>query len=228
MLWVWSAQVCIIIVDCWYGWLDAGFKAWVAEKYPWIRFIFVPAACTPVAQPMDAGIIAKIKGKLRKMYGSWVVKLTQEQIKNGVEPSAIKVPADVPTCKKNLFEWLSESVSLLNQDKEGVVHCWESTQLLRAWERKVQVEASQKVKKLFPNLVEVPTVDLGGEPDGDGGARDEGSDGDGGARDEGSEDQQAGELGVPFTQTEDDEEWTGWVDWAAVEVQTGGAGSSGV
>ena len=109
------------------------------------------------------------------------------------------MPADVPTCKKtNLFVWLSETVSLLNQDKEGVTHCWEQTQRLRAWERKVQVEASQKVKELFPNLSDVPAVDLDQEPDGR-------------ARDMGSEDAEAGELGVPFTQTEDDEEWTGWV-----------------
>ena len=33
---------------------------------------------------------------------------------------------------------------------------------------------------------------------------------DGGARDVGVEDKDAGELGKPFTQTEDDEEWVGW------------------
>ena len=62
----------------------------------------VPASCTPVGQPMDAGIIAKIKGKLRALYGAWVVSLTQEQIAKGTPPSEIKVPADVPTCKMNL------------------------------------------------------------------------------------------------------------------------------
>ena len=40
--------------------------------------------------------------------------------------------------------------------------------------------------------------------------------GDGGARDTGSEDKQAGELGKPFTETEDDEEWVGWIDWDSV------------
>ena len=24
------------------------------------------------------------------------------------------------------------------------------------------------------------------------------------------------ELGKPFTQTDDDEEWTGWIDWGAL------------
>ena len=140
-------QICVLILDCWWGWLDANFRAWLAAEYPWIRLLFVPAACTPVAQPMDAGIIAKIKGILRRLYGAWVVMITQEQIKAGVKPEEIKVPMDVPTCKKNLFKWLSESTNVLNNDKTGIVHCWESTKLLRAWEREVQVEAARKVRK---------------------------------------------------------------------------------
>jgi hypothetical protein len=66
------------------------------------------------------------------------------------------------------------------------------------------------VKELFPNLADVPTVDLT-------------NGGDGGARDAGSEDESAGELGKPFTQSEDDEEWVGWVDWDALG---GGSGDT--
>ena len=71
----------------------------------------------------------------------------------------------------------------MNADKVGVTHCWENTQLLRAWERAVQVEASGKVKDLFPNLANIPTVDITtphNEAEGD--------------------DEDAGELGKPFTQ----------------------------
>jgi hypothetical protein len=195
-------QVCILIVDCWYGWIDAGFKEWLSARYPWLRLIFVPAACTPVAQPMDAGIIAKIKGVMRKLYGTWAVFLTQEQIKKGVNPNEIKVPADVQTCKKNLFEWLSQSADKLNSDKAGIVHCWAQTKLLQAWERTVQAEASMKVKELFPNLAEVPAVDL--TTGGDGGARDVGS---------ATEDKEAGGLGKPFMETAEEDEWMEWVNW---------------
>ena len=64
------------------------------------------------------------------------------------------------------------------------------------------------MKDLFPNLADVPTVDLTTAADG-------------GARDVGSEDEQAGELGKPFTQAEDEEEWVGYVDWTALEAPTG-------
>ena len=61
------------------------------------------------------------------------------------------------------------------------------------------------------SLADVPAVDL--TTGGDGGARD----------DVGGEDKEAGELGKPFTETEDDEEWVGWVDWDALG---GGSGSA--
>ena len=48
--------------------------------------------------------------------------------------------------------------------------------------------------------------------------------GDGGARDGvAAEDEAAGELGAPFTETEDDEEWLGWVDWGALGGGSGDA-----
>ena len=81
----------------------------------------------------------------------------------------------------------------------GVVHCWERTQLLRAWERTVQVEATSKAKEIFPNLVHAGTVQASV------------------VQDEGSEDLEAGYAGAPFVQPEHEEEWMEWVDWAQVE-----------
>ena len=192
-------QVCVLIMDCWWGWLDKGFLAFLKARYPWIRVLFVPAACTPVAQPMDAGIIAKIKGLLRRLYGRWACDATVSQIKGGVEPKDVKIPADVKTCRKNLFLWLSQSVDSL--DKAGVVHCWKSTDLLRAWEREVQVEASGRVGELF-----------GKDPDAAGIVVDV----------SGQEDAEAAYAGQAFVEVEaPEEEWMDWVDWERV---TGGAG----
>jgi hypothetical protein len=80
-----TKQVCVLIVDVWYGWLDAGFKTWLSATYSWIRLLFVPARCTPVAQPMDRGVFAKIKGILRRLYGSWMVNLVQQQLAKGID-----------------------------------------------------------------------------------------------------------------------------------------------
>ena len=185
------------MVDCWWGWLDQKFLDWVKVNFPYIRVVFVPACCTPVAlravaQPMDAGIIAIIKGILRRLYGRWACDLTVAQFKAGVQPGDIKIPSDVQTCKRNLFEWLSQCVSEI--DCSRVSHCWEQTELLRAWERLVQVEASQRVAELFNNSDGL-AIDLtvGGE-----------------------EDQAAGDLGVPFVQPDDENEWESWIPWDAM------------
>ena len=153
---------------------------------------------------MDAGIIAKIKAILRRFYGAWVVELTQMQIKSGVEPKDIKIPTDVPSCKKRLFEWLSQSSTELVKDKEGIIHCWAQTELLRAWTSSVQLEAVRKASDLFPNMTleqPVTAVDITN-----------------------TEDESAGNLGLAFTVPEAEDEWEGWVDWQ--QVGAAGSGSS--
>ena len=47
---------------------------------------------------------------------------------------------------------LSSSVDHFNERKAATVHCWESTQLLRAWESAVQVTAISRSKELFPSI----------------------------------------------------------------------------
>ena len=111
-------QVSVLIIDCWWGWLDAEFRSWLRKEHNWLRLIFVPGACTPVAQPMDAGVIAKIKGKLRGLYSKWVMNLTQAQLVSGIDADKIFIPADVGSCKKNLFKWLCEVADVMNTDKD--------------------------------------------------------------------------------------------------------------
>ena len=50
----------------------------------------------------------------------------------------------------------------MNKDPAGIVHCWEGTELLRAWEGPVQAEACGMDKKiLFPKWSgEHPPTDL--------------------------------------------------------------------
>ena len=143
---------------------------------------------------MDAGVIAKLKGIVRRMYNSWVISLVTAQLKIKAAEH-VTVPADVPTCKTNLFKWLSAAVDELNKDRAGagIVHCWEKTKLLRAWEGTVLAEAARRAEELFPNL----------------------SDGDFLPADF-KEDEEAGFMGLPFIQPEGDDEWVDNVPWEEV------------
>ena len=43
------------------------------------------------------------------------------------QPEEIKIPADVPSCKRNLFSWLSEIIDDMNTNPARIIHCWETT-----------------------------------------------------------------------------------------------------
>ena len=76
-------QHVVLILDVWYGWIDPGFTAWLRESYPFVRLIYVPPACTPIGQPMDAGIIPSVKGLMRKKYGQWCLAYVSGWLKGG-------------------------------------------------------------------------------------------------------------------------------------------------
>ena len=57
-------------------------------------------------------------------------------------PNQVDIPHDLPTLRRNITEWLSQSVKHMNQsDSAGIVHCWEK--LLAAWEPASAMEAGQ-------------------------------------------------------------------------------------
>ena len=79
------------------------------------------------------------------------------------------------------------------------------------------MEALGKVKELFPKLSEISSAEIAALFE----RLDERSRDDAGSSEdlpEGSSD--AGWLGLPFTQVEDEEEWVGYVDWTALEAST--------
>ena len=120
-----------------------------------------------------------------------------------MNPSGVKVPSDVPTCKMNLFRWLSKSVDYVNdKDQEGIIHCWAQTELLCAWDSSTQVEAIMRRDEIFKQK------GLNSKH-GDKFAEDV-------APDESDADAEAFWPGVPFMEAEEDEDWMEWVDWGSV------------
>ncbi len=49
-----GTQKCVLLVDCWWGWLDVEFRNWLKQEHSYVLLLFVPACCTPVGQPNDA------------------------------------------------------------------------------------------------------------------------------------------------------------------------------
>ena len=121
--------VCILIVDCWYGWKDQDkkktlitFRHYVRNHYPWLRLLFVPAACTDLVQPADRGYISWLKACMRAFYTDVISKAVLEQLKAGTELSKIQINTSAPYLKGMLAKSFAKALSELPREK--VVACW--------------------------------------------------------------------------------------------------------
>ena len=107
-------RVCVLLCDCWWGWLDLSFRNHVKTNYPWMKLLYVPPACTPIGQPCDGGVIAMGKGVLRRCYGAWVAESVIRHLNSGLAASAYKPVSTLPIMKGKLFEWLQRAVEVIN------------------------------------------------------------------------------------------------------------------
>ena len=75
----------------------------------------------------------------------------------------VSIPIDVQTCKQNLCKWLSSVTTELRSAvfKEKIIHCWEKTRLLEAWDDTVQRKAIEAnvYGELFGGEQEVQIID---------------------------------------------------------------------
>jgi transposase-like protein len=163
--------ICILIVDCWYGWKDQdkkktliSFRHYVRNHYPWLRLLFVPAACTDLAQPADRGFISWIKAFMRKCYTDIISASVMQQLQAGTLVGDIKIDTSAPFLKHMLAESFAKALSELPSEK--VIHCWAPLQ--SAWEKKQELHAKAKeeLARLFPNnTVDVGPKETEAEPD---------------------------------------------------------------
>ena len=132
--------VCILIVDFWYGWKEQDkkktlitFRHYVRDHYPWLRLLFVPAACTDLAQPADRGfiswlkahmrgVISWLKAHMRKYYTTIISSEVMRQLDAGANVATIKIDTSAVYLKRMLANSFAEALSQL--PKEKVVHCW--------------------------------------------------------------------------------------------------------
>ncbi len=136
-------HICILVIDCWFGWISEDFTSWLQQHYPWIRRLYVPACCTPVAQPADCGLIAKLKAQLREQFADWLVQLAGDaEVKTG---AAVMKPL--------LFQWMSAAQDRV--DRESVERYWKKTGLYESEKDENQRKAtdieSDLFQILFPN-----------------------------------------------------------------------------
>ena len=149
-------HVAILIVDCWYGWKDQdrkktlqNFRDYLRQRYPWLKLLFVPAACTDLAQPADRGMISWLKAFMRRVYNDVIAADVLKQLNDGTAAADVKLNVSAPTLKLLLARAFAKALSELPAEK--VVHCW--APLAEAYTKmgELHATAGQQLERLFPN-----------------------------------------------------------------------------
>ncbi|KAK3237360.1 hypothetical protein CYMTET_52560 [Cymbomonas tetramitiformis] len=139
----------IFIMDVWWGWRSPNFREHVKASYPWLHLIYVPASCTPVAQPCDLGIIAYLKATVRRLYSAHACQEVLSQLNSGTPTSDVALDLGKKTLAPLLLQWWAEATSQLTS--EDIVQGFEKSLLLKAFEVDTQQQALMQVTDLFRN-----------------------------------------------------------------------------
>ena len=92
----------VLLLDCWWGWLDKTFIDHTKTKYPWIKLVYVPPACTPIGQPQDGGTIAKVKAILRNLTDQSIMQAITKWIQSGKSASNFTIDMGAQKVKQEL------------------------------------------------------------------------------------------------------------------------------
>ena len=113
----------------WYGWCKQdkakkyeAFPGYVKKHYPWLRLVFVPAACTDLVQPADRGMISWLKARMRHYYSEHFMKFALEKLRAGAIAEAIKIDVTAGPMKTLLATSFARALSELPAEK--VRTCW--------------------------------------------------------------------------------------------------------
>ena len=103
------------------------------QRYPWLKLLFVPAACTDLVQPADRGMISWLKANMRQTFNDVISADILKQMNEGVQPADVKLDVSAPHLKSLLASAFAKALSEL--PAETVLHCWA---LLMIWKRCMQ------------------------------------------------------------------------------------------
>jgi hypothetical protein len=141
------------------------FRDYVRERYPWLKLLFVPAACTDLAQPADRGQIAWIKGHMRNTYTESFSTIVLRLLQEGKKASDIKIDFGAVTMKKLLAKSFAYALSEMPKDK--ILKGWSRLRVAVTDQNDLYLKAVQRLDELFPNGAPSVPETSDGDPDTD-------------------------------------------------------------
>ena len=149
----------MLILDVWWGWLHPNFRAHIRSHYPWIILIFCPAACTPVFQPCNLGVIRTLKACVLWLCEICAAEEVVRQLQNSVLPADMRLYNGAPQMKKNMALWWGQTTRAAGPEVGR--SAFEKANLLTAWDAAVQRQALGRIGELFSDITDLRLSDSG-------------------------------------------------------------------
>ncbi|KAF8833634.1 hypothetical protein BDN67DRAFT_916562 [Paxillus ammoniavirescens] len=108
-------QECVLQLDVWTVHRAVAFRTWLDVTWPWIKYRFVPASTTGVAQPCDVGIQRLLKLSIKECQHSDVVKETLNQLQSGIAATDLWLDVTIGTLCNRSVHWLVSAHKAINK-----------------------------------------------------------------------------------------------------------------
>lgn len=89
----------VLLLDCWGVHLAEDFRAWVAETYPQVVILYVPAGCTPIGQPCDIAVQRPFKHSITKAFNEWGMNSIILQMRAGAKVEELSMDLRISNIK---------------------------------------------------------------------------------------------------------------------------------
>jgi hypothetical protein len=107
-------QDCVLQLDVWSVHRSVAFRTWLDKNYIWINYSYVPANCTPVAQPCDVGIQRPLKHVVKQAQHAAIVDETLSLLEDGVAPGDLRLDTTVGTLRDRSVCWMVKAHQAIN------------------------------------------------------------------------------------------------------------------
>ena len=117
-----DAQV-LLVLDVWSVHISMEFRAFLAEKHPYIHLVYIPPNCTSKLQVADVALNFPFKHGVKRRFNAWASMLVQQQIEAG-SITGIKPLLGMANVKLQILEWALDSWNSLSKEKVLIQRGW--------------------------------------------------------------------------------------------------------
>jgi hypothetical protein len=108
-------QECTLYIDVWSVHRSIAFRTWLDKNYLWIKYRYVPAGTTGLAQPCDVGIQRPLKLMIKRAQHADIVEETLGLLRAGTPAADLRLDTSLPTLRDRSVNWVVQAYKAINK-----------------------------------------------------------------------------------------------------------------